>query len=191
MTCGSFPFNHLGVPIFKEKPRKIFVQPLADKMIYKLTSWKCNNLSFARKTDLVKSFVVSLLIHSFSYYKWLANMIKDLEKNMRNFIWTSNVCQRKLIFVSWSNRCLPLDEEGVGLKNLKCFNNALLKKLAWQIFYSNDGDWEDFIKDLFFKSISVPRSFFFSLPCGDLSLIFLDFKEQVHWIIGSGSNLFF
>lgn len=35
---GSTPFNYLGVPIFKGRPHVIFLHPIADKIICKLSS---------------------------------------------------------------------------------------------------------------------------------------------------------
>ncbi|XP_019431129.1 PREDICTED: uncharacterized protein LOC109338368 [Lupinus angustifolius] len=39
-SAGSLPFNYLGVPIFKGKPKKIHLQAIADRIIIKLSSWK-------------------------------------------------------------------------------------------------------------------------------------------------------
>lgn len=41
---GSLPFNYLGVPIFKEKPKRIHLQPIADKIKSKLSAWKASPL---------------------------------------------------------------------------------------------------------------------------------------------------
>lgn len=35
-NIGTFPFNYLGVPIFKAKPKASFLQPVADKICMKL-----------------------------------------------------------------------------------------------------------------------------------------------------------
>lgn len=39
-SAGMLPFIYLGVPIFKKKPRKSFLMPIADKVKAKLASWK-------------------------------------------------------------------------------------------------------------------------------------------------------
>jgi hypothetical protein len=44
---GSLPFNYLGVPIFKGKPKACYLQPIADKIKNKLSSWKASLLSIA------------------------------------------------------------------------------------------------------------------------------------------------
>jgi hypothetical protein len=42
---GTLPFNYLGVPIFKGKAKKVYFQPMADKVKLKLSAWKASLLS--------------------------------------------------------------------------------------------------------------------------------------------------
>jgi hypothetical protein len=46
-NLGSLPFNYLGVPIFKGKPKTCHLQPIADKITLKLSAWKASLLSIA------------------------------------------------------------------------------------------------------------------------------------------------
>lgn len=54
---GSAPVVYLGVPIFRGKPKAVFLRPIADKVINKLLAWKGSLLSFARRVKLVKSII--------------------------------------------------------------------------------------------------------------------------------------
>lgn len=65
---GSIPFNYLGVPIFKGKPKVCHLQPIADKIRLKLSNWKANLLSMAGRVQLVRSVVQSMLTYSISIY---------------------------------------------------------------------------------------------------------------------------
>jgi hypothetical protein len=51
------PFNYLGVPIFKGKPKACHLQPIADKIKLKLSAWKASLLSIAGRVQLVKSVI--------------------------------------------------------------------------------------------------------------------------------------
>jgi len=46
-NIGSLPFNYLGVPIFKGKPKVCHLQPIADKIKLMLSNWKASLLSMA------------------------------------------------------------------------------------------------------------------------------------------------
>jgi hypothetical protein len=100
-TIGSLPFIYLGVPIFKGKPKSIYLQPIADKIKSKLAAWKASLLSIAGRVQLVKSVIHSMLIHSISIYSWPTSLLKDLERWMKNFIWSSDLNQRRLVTVGW------------------------------------------------------------------------------------------
>jgi hypothetical protein len=91
-SIGSLPFNYLGVPIFKGKPRVCHLQPLADKIKLKLSAWKASLLSIAGRVQLVRSVVQSMLIYSISIYSWPESLLTDIEKSMRNFIWSGDIC---------------------------------------------------------------------------------------------------
>ncbi|KAK2368688.1 hypothetical protein QL285_081866 [Trifolium repens] len=92
---GALPFNYLGVPIFKGKPKSSYLQPVADKIASKLTAWKASLLSMAGRVQLVKSVIQSMLIYSISVYSWPTGLIKEVEKSIRNFIWSGDVDKRK------------------------------------------------------------------------------------------------
>jgi len=61
-NIGSFPFNYLGVPIFIGKPKACYLQPTADKIKHKLSTWKASLLSMAGRLQLIKSVVHGMLI---------------------------------------------------------------------------------------------------------------------------------
>jgi hypothetical protein len=58
---GSLPFNYLGVPIFKGKPKASQLQPIADKINLKLSAWKASLLSIDGRVQLIKSVIQSML----------------------------------------------------------------------------------------------------------------------------------
>jgi hypothetical protein len=100
-NISSLPFTYLGVPIFKGKPKYVHFQPLTDKVKMKLSAWKASLLSIAGRVQLVKSVVQSMLLHCLTIYSWPIKLLKDLEKWMRNFIWSGEINKRKLVTVSW------------------------------------------------------------------------------------------
>jgi hypothetical protein len=75
---GTLPFNYLGVPIFKGKPKSCHLQPIADKVKLKLSAWKASLLSIAGRVQLVKSVIQSMLTYSISIYSWPSSLLKDM-----------------------------------------------------------------------------------------------------------------
>ena len=69
-NVGHSPFNHLGFPIFKGKPRNHHLQIIADKVLDKLATWKSQLLSVMGRVQLIQSIIQDMLIYSLRIYEW-------------------------------------------------------------------------------------------------------------------------
>ena len=59
----------------------------------------------------------------------LPNTLCDEMKNMVHKFWWGQMNERnKMAWLSWEKMCLPEEEGGLGFRNLKAFNLALLAK---------------------------------------------------------------
>lgn len=83
---SHLPFVYLGVPLFKGKPRKVHLQPIADRIRLKLATWKGALLSIMRRVQLVQSVIHSTVLHSFHIYGWPSSLLKMTDKWIRNFV---------------------------------------------------------------------------------------------------------
>lgn len=97
---GILPFTYLGVPIFKGKVKYVYLKPIVDKIISKMTAWKGSSLSMVFRSMLVKTIVQSMLTHTITCYNWPTSLLKDIERASRNFIWSSSIIKRKLVMAS-------------------------------------------------------------------------------------------
>nr|ABD28670.2 RNA-directed DNA polymerase (Reverse transcriptase) [Medicago truncatula] len=145
-NVGSLPFTYLGAPIFKGKPKGIHFQPIADKVKAKLAKWKASLLSIAGRIQLVKSVVQSMLVHTMSIYSWPIKILKEMEKWIKNFIWSGDVTKRKMVTVAWRKICADYEEGGLGVKSLICLNEATNLKICWNLMQS-DEQWANIIRN--------------------------------------------
>jgi ribonuclease HI len=187
---GALPFNYLGVPIFKGKPKASHLQPIADKIKLKLSAWKASLLSIAGRVQLIKSVVQSMLTYSISLYSWPVSLLKDLEKCIRNFIWSGDLEKRKLITISWKKICRPMAQGGLNIRSLTSLNKASNLKLCWSLLNSK-ASWAMLLKDRVFKKGRVIRHHIFST-------IWSSIKDDMHvvldnsaWLVGKGDNINF
>lgn len=137
-TLGSLPFNYLGAPIFKGKPKRVHFQHIADKVKLKLATWKASLLSIASRVQLVKDVIQSMLLHTMSIYSWPVSLIRDIEKWLKNFIWSGDVNKRKMVIVAWKKVCASFDEGGLNIRSLICLNEATNMKLCWELLNSKE-----------------------------------------------------
>lgn len=75
-AATTLPFNYLGVPIFQGKPTKALLQPIIDKLISRLATWKGSLLSLMGRVQLVKTVITGMLLHSFLVYAWPTRLQK-------------------------------------------------------------------------------------------------------------------
>ena len=137
MRIGSLPFIYLGVPMFIGSQKKIWLQPLADKVLSNFDNWKGHTLSMAGRIALVNSIIYGSFLYSFMIYKWPSFLLKWMEKALQNFIWTGSIHSKKLVTVKWDVCCSPKEQGGLSLKRLYLINSAMLSKLAWRLNYDD------------------------------------------------------
>ncbi|CAL0332867.1 unnamed protein product [Lupinus luteus] len=184
---GFLPLMYLGVPIFLGKPRKIYLERIADKIIQKLATWKGSLLFIMGRIELVKSVIQNMLIFSFNIYAWPATLLNHLDKCIRNFIWSGNIEVRKLVTVAWKNVCLPLKEGGLGIRSIKKMNQAAMLKLTWEMLHSNQ-EWARFFRNRFGHTPNPSTRYFKSSIWPAIKANWHMVHMNSVWIIGDGKT---
>jgi ribonuclease HI len=187
---GSLPFNYLGVPIFKGKPKACYLQPIADKIKNKLSSWKASLLSIAGRVQMVRSVVYSMIVYSISLYSWPVSLLKDLEKAIRNFIWSGDVDQRKLVTVSWKKVCRPFSQGGLNIRSLINLNKASNLLLGWNLLNSQSS-WAVLLRDRVLRNNSHIHYHIFSSIWSSVKDELAGIRDNSTWLIGNGNNINF
>lgn len=129
-SLGSLPFTYLGTPIFKGRSKKIYFQPIADRVKIKLSYWKASLLSIAGRVQLVKSVIQSMFIHTMFLFYLPTSLLREIEKWIKNFIWSGDINKRKLVTIAWKKVCVDTQEGGLGIRSLICLNHATNLKLC-------------------------------------------------------------
>jgi hypothetical protein len=187
---GSIPFNYLGVPIFRGKPKTIHLQPIADRIKLKLSAWKASLLSIAGRVQLVRSDIQSMLVYSISLYSWPAALLKDIEKCIRNFIWSGDIDQRKLVTVSWKKICRPVSQGGLSIRSLTSLNAASNLKLCWNILNS-DTSWAKLLRDRVLRNRRTIQHHIYSSIWSSAKDEFQTIMDNTSWLLGDGKNINF
>lgn len=82
-------------------------------------------------------------------------IIDKLESIISKFWWTGNHKGNKgLHLISWAKICTPKDWGGLGFRNLRYLNQALIMKSFWEIInynHNNTSIWCRLIHDIYIK----------------------------------------
>ena len=95
-------------------------------MAHKLTDWKEKLLSAVEKELLIKAVAQAIPTYTMSYFKLPNNICDDLTSMIRQLWWKQR--KDKMAWVSWEKMCQPKEKGGMGFRDLKGFNKALLAK---------------------------------------------------------------
>jgi ribonuclease HI len=189
-NIGSLPFSYLGVPIFKGKPKACRFQPIADRVKLKLASWKASLLSITGRIQLVRSVIHSMLTYSISLYSWPVSLLKELEKCIRNFIWSGEIDKRKLVTTSWKKVCRPLSQGGWNLRSLVSLNKASNLKLCWTLLNSQSS-WAILLRDRVIRNKKPIRYHVFSSIWSSIKEEYDVIVDNSVWLVGNGENINF
>ena len=77
---------------------------------------------------MIKSVAQAIPTYSMSCFKISNTLCDELKSMIRNFWWGQKDDERKLAWLSWEKLCMPKSSGGMGFKQLKHFNLALLAK---------------------------------------------------------------
>lgn len=94
----------------------------------KLVGWKEKLLSQADKESLIKVVAQTIPTYTMSYFKIPDSFYADLTRMIRNFWWGQRNDKKKMAWLSWDKFCESKSNGGMGFRQLKEFNLALLAK---------------------------------------------------------------
>uniref|UniRef100_A0A2N9IJT9 Protein-lysine N-methyltransferase FSB_LOCUS52282 n=1 Tax=Fagus sylvatica TaxID=28930 RepID=A0A2N9IJT9_FAGSY len=142
----SLPMTYLGLPLGAKFNSKIIWNTVLEKMEKRLGGWKRLYLSKGGKLTLLKSTLSNIPTDFLSLFHIPAGVASRLERIQRDFLWSGLGESKKLHLVKWSQVCTPIQSGGLGVKNLRRFNQALLGKWLWRYGMERDAYWRKVVE---------------------------------------------
>jgi len=124
----ELPLKYLGTRIEGNPRRIVFWNPIVDKIRLRLSRWKGRMLSMAGRMCLIKLVITAISLFYFSFFKELIVVRNQIRRIQAKFLWGWESEERKIAWVKWENMCSSVVVSGLGIKDIGCFNNALLAK---------------------------------------------------------------
>ncbi|KAL6540841.1 hypothetical protein OROMI_024724 [Orobanche minor] len=126
---------------------------------------------------------------------WIPEHICDrLDKLNRDFLWSNVVTQRKTHLVSWNQVIKPKAEGGLGFREARLNNKAMLSKTVWKTARNEKTIWMELIKAKYLKGQSILH---YSSKLGDspgwkgVIKCAQELRSNFRWRVGDGSLIRF
>lgn len=163
-TC--FDDKCLGLPTPDGRMKAEQFQPIKERFEKRLTDWSERFLSLAGKEALIKSVAQALPTYTMGVFKMPERFCEEYEQLVRNFWWGHEKGEKKVHWIAWEKLTSPKLLGGLGFRDIRCFNQALLARQAWRLIESPDSLCARVLKakyypngtitDIAFPSVSSP-----------------------------------
>jgi len=108
-------------------------QPLVKKIISRIENWSSKLLSYARRSQLIKSVLFDVQTYWSQVFALPQKVLKLIQSACRVFLWTGKSGISKRALIVWKHICLPKSAGGWNVIDLHCWNQASLSKQFWNL----------------------------------------------------------
>jgi hypothetical protein len=147
LGCGvsSLPLKYLGLLLGAPFKAKSSWDEVVGKIERRLASWKRLYLSKGGRVTLIKNTLSNLPTYFLFLLPILSSVVSRIEKLHRDFLWGGIGEEFKFHLVYWSKVCSPIPSGGLGIRNLRIFNKALLGKWLWRYAHEREARWKSVV----------------------------------------------
>ncbi|WOL04038.1 hypothetical protein Cni_G12759 [Canna indica] len=146
--------KYVGLLFVVGRSKRTAYDFIKEKVTKKLHHWKRSLLSIGGKEVLIKELGTTIHLYSLGCLKLLNTLLEEIQKAMVFFWWGQRGNERKMHWIDWNVLCKVKSEGGLGFKNLKAFNLAMLGKQAWRILTREHSLVHKVFKNKYFCTVS-------------------------------------
>ncbi|KAH1031882.1 hypothetical protein J1N35_044056 [Gossypium stocksii] len=160
----------------------------------KLNGCDANKLSLAGRITLANNVLLAIPNYFMDTIVMPISICREIEKLAQNFIWGSNLLDRKPTLMDWEDCCHPVERRGLGLWNLVYQNKVFLLKLGYQLLTDTEAFWVQVSWKKYRIDGMLPTSISrtnYSFIWRSVSKFWPEVLNKVFWSIGDGSTVNF
>lgn len=120
--------QYLGLTSLISRGKRKAFNKIKDQVGKKIVGWKGKLLSDAGRETLIKAVAQAAPTYTMSCFKLPKSLCRELGSMISRFWWGQKNEERKIPWIAWDKLCKSKVEGGMGFRDLKAFNLALLAK---------------------------------------------------------------
>ncbi|KAI4973134.1 hypothetical protein ZWY2020_028842 [Hordeum vulgare] len=141
---------------------------------------------------MIKSVAQGIPTYIMGVFKLPASVCEDLSRLVRNLWWGAKEGKRKTHWKSWDKVCESKSRGGLGFRDFRLFNQALLSRQAWRLLTGPESLCAQVIKAKYYPNGAVVDMVFTgnASPTWQAITYGLDLlKRGIIWRVGTGEQI--
>lgn len=187
----EFEERYLGLPTPTGRMSKGRFQSLQEQLTKRILLWG-DAASQGGKEVLIKAVAQSLPTYLMSVFHLPRSVCDDLTRMVRNFWWGAKEGKRKTHWRVWDMMIKPKNRGGMGFRDFRLLNQALLAQQAWRLISNPDSLCAQVLKARYYPDGRLEDTVFSgnASPTWQAVVHGLDLlKKGLIWRIGDGSSV--
>ncbi|XP_030477894.1 uncharacterized protein LOC115694932 [Cannabis sativa] len=148
---STLPFKYLGVPICAKKISSAECSILVEKMTARIKVWSSKNLSFAGRSVLINSVLLSIHMYWSQVLILPKKVIKEIESICRSFLWSGRSTMNGPGNIAWEQLCKSKKAGGIGFQDIAKWNQVAIAKHVWAIATKKDNLWVKWVHNVYIE----------------------------------------
>jgi hypothetical protein len=188
----AFEDKYLGLPVPEGGMKGNKFKPMKGRFARRASDWNEKYMSSGAKETLIKSVLQSLTTYAMGVFKFPAGVTDELAKIIRDFWWGDEENKRKMHWMFWEKITRPKSQGGIGFRDLRVFNQALLARQAWRLIQFPDSLCARILKAKYYPSTHLLDTTFIKNASQTWQAIEHGLellKKGAIWRIGSGTSV--
>ena len=142
-TKMGIPFKYMGIEVGGNPRKKHFWKPVLNKLKARLNIWKGRFLSLAGRSCLINSVLTAVPLYYLSLFRVPESVCTRIVRIQSKFLWGWGKVNKPISWVSWKDVCKPKKDGGLGCRDIRKFNQALIAKWKWRCISPEKGRWKE------------------------------------------------
>jgi hypothetical protein len=184
--------KYLGLPTPEGRMSKEKFKSTKERFVKRFSDSGEKYMSMGAKEVLIKYVPQAIPTYVMDIFKLPLTMCEELTQLIRYFWWGDERGQRKVHWLAWDKLLLPKHCGGLGFRDMRLFNQALLARQAWRLIQHPESLCAQLLKAKYYPNVNLVDTVFSSDASPTWKAVKYGvelLKKGIIWRVGSRSMI--